>query len=71
MKILKFQTQRMGLALIAFTLATPIGSAIAGPIFDATGYYGSFGIAAGGSLIALIYTIIFVKETVSLFLGNL
>ena len=48
----------MGLALIAFTLATPIGSAIAGPIFDATGYYGSFGIAAGGSLIALIYTII-------------
>ena len=57
----KFQTQRIGLALIAFTMATPIGSAISGPIFESTGYYGAFGVAAGGVLIAILYTLISIR----------
>ncbi len=39
-----------------------------GPIYDAVGYYGVFGIAAGFNVFALLYVVIFVKETVTIFL---
>jgi hypothetical protein len=55
----------MGLALIAFTMATPIGSAIAGPIYETVGYYGAYGLACGFNAFAILYVIIFVSETVS------
>ena len=56
----------MGLAIIAFTMATPIGSAVAAPIYQAVGYYGTFGIVAGCHLVVIFYLLFFVKETVSI-----
>ena len=55
----------MGLAIIAFTMATPIGSAVAAPIYQAVGYYGTFGIVAGCHLVVIFYLLFFVTETVS------
>ena len=56
----------MGLAIIAFTMATPIGSAVAAPIYQAVGYYGTFGIVAGCHLVVIFYLLFFVTETVSI-----
>ena len=55
----------MGLAFIAYIIATPIASSICGPILENVGYYGIFGIAAGGNLVPFFYIIIFVPETES------
>ena len=46
-------------------MATPIGSAVAAPIYQAVGYYGTFGIVAGCHLVVIFYLLFFVTETVS------
>jgi hypothetical protein len=62
--VLYFQTQRLGFAMLAFFCATPIGSAVAGPVFEKIGYFGTFGIGALCNLIAIIYAALFIRETV-------
>ena len=51
--------------MFSFMCATPLGSAAAGPIFDAIGYNGTFLTAAACNLTAFLYALIFIKETVS------
>ena len=52
--------------MLAFFCATPIGSAAAGPIFEYIGYYGTFGLSGACSLVAILYAIFFIKETVKI-----
>ena len=60
------QTQRLGLAMLAFFCATPIGSAVAGPVFEKVGYSWTFGIGAACNMIAVLYAVVFIQETVKL-----
>ena len=58
------QTQKLGLALTASLFATPISSAISGPLFNVVGYYGIFAIGAACNFMAFLYILFFVTETV-------
>ena len=50
--------------MLAFFCATPVGSAVAGPVFEKIGYIWTFGIGASCNLIAVAYAVFFIKETV-------
>ena len=50
--------------MFSFMCATPMGSAVAGPIYEQIGFYGTFGLSAGCTLLAFLYALIFIKETV-------
>ena len=49
---------------MAMSLATPISSAVGGLAFEQIGFYGVFGISATCNLLAVIYFIFFVEESV-------
>jgi hypothetical protein len=50
--------------MLSFMCATPIGSAAAGPIFELIGYPGTFGLSAACNLVAFLYALFFIRETV-------
>ena len=57
--------------MLAFFCATPVGSAVAGPVFEKIGYIWTFGIGASCNLIAVAYAVFFIKETVKAFIRRL
>jgi hypothetical protein len=52
--------------MLSFMCATPIGSAAAGPIFELIGYPGIFGLSAACNLVAFLYALFFIRETVKI-----
>jgi hypothetical protein len=52
--------------MLSFMCATPIGSAAAGPIFELIGYPGTFGLSAACNLVAFLYALFFIRETVKI-----
>ena len=59
------QTQRIGIAMMCYLLPTPIASAVGGPLYEAAGYYATFGLSAICNFSAFIYLLLFVRESVS------
>jgi len=54
---------RIGVAMIASFIATPIASAASGPILAAIGFTGIYAMVAGLSAAVFIYFVIIIKET--------